>query len=366
MSTTNESTENHSTSDGNPSNEGITITAGEEGYSDITPVDEGLSGIDAAMARANARVDSENKQVLGAPDNNDGSTENTNSGKPDGTEAAGGDDESSPDSTVEIPSDWPQDRRDAVAALPVDAQQIVLSVSQDMEAGLTNAYQTITDIKEQHQGIVDTMQEHGFNGERVSEVLSTAAAFDADPKGTLEALAQAAGIDLFFSGEEANGQPPAEVLEDPAKYSKWVVEQAQKNITRQQTHDDKVKAERDRKQTSEARLKDEFTQAEEKIPNFAEHKPAVIAKLQDLAEGASVHDAYKLASYDSLFKMAEDGHKAITEVADLKNQIETLKKNGTQLVTGAPLDEAEDEKLKNMDPASRAAHKARKRMSASQ
>jgi len=361
MSETADNTES-TTSSTETSAEGVeTSTTGTTETSVAPAPDEGLTGVEAAMARAQARTDGDNLEEGGDASH----PQNTESGEEAGTETAGGEDDSSSDSTVEIPADWPQDRREAVEGLPVEAQQIVLSVSQDMEAGLTQSLQTITDIKEQHQGIVDSMQEHGFTGERVSEVLNAAAAFDADPQGTLEKLALEAGVDLFFSAEEADGRPSEEVLADPAAYQKWVFEKTQKDIAKAQAHETKVKAESERKATSEARLQDEFKLAEENIPNFAEHKPAVIAKLQDLSEGASVQDAYKLASYDALFEMAEKGQKAEAEVVTLKTELETLQKNGTQLVTGAPnLSEAEEAKLAAMDPASRAAHKAQLRINA--
>ena len=325
-------------------------------------VDEGLSGAEAAMARATQNLASEEQEN---GDTEYSNSENNESGKTDGTEAAGEESESSSESTVEIPTDWPQERQEQVKALPAEAQQIVMDVTRDMEAGLNNGLQTIAEIKEQHQGVIDSMQEYGFSGDRVSEVLATASAFDADPKGTIEALAQEAGIELFFTSEEASGLPPQDVLDDPVKYSKWVSDKAIKDVAKAQEHEKKLQAEKTRKENSKARLQDEFKQAEEKIPNFAEHKTNVIAKLQDLSEGASVEDAYKLSAFDSLFALAEEGQKAVTEVAALKTELETLKKNGTQIVKGGDGDDL-DLELKEMTPGDRAYYKAKKKINAQQ
>jgi len=355
-----EETANIDTSSFTATEASATISAEE------SAVDQGLVGAEAAFARASQSIESESDESQSSEKTTDSNSEETNSGKSEGTEAAGEKDESSSESTVELPADWPQERQEQVKALPADAQQIVMDVTRDMEAGLNNGLQTIADIKEQHQGIVDSMQEHGFSGERVSEVLATAAAFDSDPKGTIELLAQEAGIELFFSGEEAQGNPPEDVLNDPVKFQKWVSDKAIRDFAKTQERNQKLEAEKARKADAKARLQTEFTEAEKNIPNFAEHKPNVVAKLQDLAEGASVEDAYKLSAFDSLFEMAEKGQEAISELATLKKELETLKKNGTRLPSdGGNGDEASIDTEK-MSPGDRAYYKAQKKLSAQQ
>lgn len=358
MSTTNMQNQDTETSTNTGTGEGE--VSPEANVDTEVAVDEGLSGAEAAMARASARLNNENTSK---DEQEQGDNKDTNSGETDETDTAGGADKDEPDSTVEIPADWPLDRQEEVKALPVEAQQIVLNVAKDMEAGLTQGLQTIADVREQFQSITDSMQEHGFSGERVTEVLATAAAFDADPQGTLEALANEAGIELFFSAEEATGQPPEDVLNDPGKYAKWVTEQAKKDIAKQQAHEAKVQAAKDKQAKSEAQLQNEFKEAETSIENFAAHKPAVIAKLQDTASGISVQDAYRLTTYDSLFKMAQDGQNASNELAKVQAELETLKKKGTRLPDNNN-GKTEEEEDKNLSPEEQAFARAQKRLSA--
>lgn len=296
--------------------------------------------------------------AAGAPEGETGEGETGEAGETDGGELEA-------DSTVEIPEDFPADRKAEIEKLPIEAQRIVLDTYKDMQAGLTKATQSISEITKAHGDIVNAMQESGMDGERVVDLVNTAQAFDSDPEGVLRQLAEQKGLEVFFSAEEAAGEIPQEVLNDPAKYAKYIQDQTTKQIRREEQRKAEADKQAAAQKAAQDKLKDEFQQAASTFEDFKDHQPAVIAKLQDVGnEGLSVHDAYKLATYDQVREMADRTAKAESEVKRLTGELETLQKGGTVLVQGNDGQQSNDE-LEGLDPAERAYVKAQRRLEAS-
>lgn len=340
------------------------------------------SGAEAAYQRAAARQSGESadlatdggEQAAGGDTPAGESTQsNTSPNASQETEAAAGaqtdepgEGESDADSTVEIPEDFPAERKAVLEQLPPEAQKLVLDTYKDMQAGLTKATQSISEIRQMHGNIVEAMQETGFNGESVVDLINTAQAFESDPENVLRNLAEQKGLEVYFSAEEAAGEIPQEILDDPKKYAKYIQDQTAKAIRQEEQRKAQAEQAKAKQEAAAEKLRSEFTQAASEFEDFDDHRSAVIAKLQDVSnEGVTVQDAYKLATYDQLRDMASRTAKAESEVKRLTGELEALQKGSTVLPTGNNGQESHTD-LDDLDPAERALVKAQRRLAASQ
>jgi hypothetical protein len=324
------------------------------------------------MARAQARIDADkSKSESGdkaadtgasgpAKEEGKGADE---SGKAKGAEVG---DTPIPGSVV-APADWSEDRRKAFDALPDDnARQQVLDMHKDFQAGFTRVTQEVADIVKSHGTLLNAMQEHGASGERVVELLTLSRMFDENPRNVIEELAKQKGVQVWFEQPLAPGEIPK--FETDAEMAEWMRAQARKEAeatlkAEREAADKKSKEDAARVQQEDARkaLKAEFDKANS-LPDFAAHRPAVVEMLSR-APSLSVEEAYHLATLPALRKAAEDGAKAMQELAALKAKSERAAKDATRPVEGKQGTEV-PEADKQLTPAERAMKRAEARMAA--
>lgn len=247
-----------------------------------------------------------------------------------------------PDSTVTAPKDWPEAMRDRFAKLPNDeARAVVLSIQKDLQAGFTHATQKISQIEQQHR-----------------EAIETAKQFRADPKATITALAQRAGVPVFFEPPAAAGEMPE--FKDAKEMASWVAKQVADQVRTQQTEAAKqAEAEARNKQATE-QVRQGLLKAQKDHPDFETHKAAVFEALAGNPM-LEPEQAYRLATYDGLMKLAQDGETAKRELAKLKADVETERKKATAPVkpNGSGTAQADDTHL---SPGQRALQRARSKI----
>jgi hypothetical protein len=300
----------------------------------------------------------------------DGNNQTTDKEK---TGASGGDESPNSDSILKAPDDWPKEHRERFERLPDnEARQLVLDQYKDFQRGLTKATTDIARIRESHGNLVNAMTKHGMDSDRVIELLDTASAYKDDPRGTISQLAQQAGIEIFFERPLAEGEIPS--FDNPKDLAKWSADQAYAKIKKENEERERRETEKKQKETESARAEEqkkalalEFRKATEDHPDFNDHKSAVIEHLSRLAEhGPSVQDSYRLATYDGLRKLAEEGMAAKKELAALKAKMDKQAKISTSTPKGASSagKEAPPAEDKHLTPGQRAFRKAQQRISA--
>lgn len=335
-----------------------------------------LDDLEGAQARARARLAKDKNETDSSPasseqaagDDAGASTQNADEGDTptddkDG-ETTGGD--GSPDS-IEAPADWSKEERESFSTLPKEGQELLLQMHGNMQAGLTKATQQIAEFRKDLGGVFETMQEHTVHPNDASDAIRFVAAFKKDPKAALTQLAEEHDIDLFVEAPSLE-VPPQEVLDDPAKFSKWMADQAEKrtkSLLKQAREEEAAKAteaqaEADQKAAREA-LANELEQAEKDLPNFTEHRTATIALMQDMISAPTVEMGYRLATWEGLKQLADEGLAAKQELAEVKTKLERFEKLGTTVPSG---EQGEDKAMEGLDEHQKAQLRAKRRLQA--
>lgn len=275
----------------------------------------------ASTPAAGATATTEDKPTAGAPE----------TGKP---AAQGG-------GTVEAPKDWPQTLRDRFNTLPDPARQTVLDIQRDFQRGFQSATEKIAQTEK-----------------RYADLITTAERYEREPKKVIADLARQAGIEIFFERPLPAGAVPE--FKSPAEMAEWVTQQVAERVEKDLTAQTAKRDAERRKGEAEQQLKAELAQAVKEHKDFDTHKAAVFDLLAS-TPGLRVQDAYKLATYDALRGIAGEAEKAKTELAALKQQIETEKKKLTAPVQGAA-GAAPVTNNDHLSPAQRAYQRAQTRM----
>lgn len=336
------------------------------------------SPAEAAVARAQARFakpdsppDQGTADAAAAADTADGASAaaaspgETSDDQSQATGGQGGAEGTATADSIAAPEDWPAEQVQAFDRLPTDeAKQLMLDQYKSMQAGFTQKLQDIATIKQQHGALVDAMQQHGQNADSLIELMGTAQAFAANPKDTLAKLAAQAGVEVFFERPLPDGQIPE--FETQAEMVAWLQKQSQEQARKLLAEETAKREAESRRTAAREAIQRQFSEAQTQHKDFESHRPAVVDTLAAIAEqGPTVEQAYRLATYDGLRKLAVDGQKAITELAQLKQQQEQAAKKATT----APNDASRRGKEQpaaddSLSPGQKALARAKARMSA--
>lgn len=267
-------------------------------------------------------------------------------GKTTATPAAGAAGATTPpaDSTAQAPADWPEAERAKFDALPPEGRAVTLDFYKRMQGAFTQGMQTLARERQQH-----------------AELVQTAERFQQDPKGVLQALAQQAGVPIFFTEAEARGEIPE--FETQADMAAWVARQTEEKLAaRQQAEREQLEREHAQRTAGEA-LARELGDAAKAHPDFAAHQPRVLDVLRR-APGLTVEEAYGLATLPGLLELARAGRTAQTELAALKAEAEKARKAATAPATRSAGSGSPAASKPNLSPAEAAFARAEARLAA--
>ena len=285
-------------------------------------------------------------------------------GKPEATagegEAAKGGQKPATPEAVSAPQDWSAQDRAAFEALPGDeARTLVLSQYQRMQGAFTQAMQHVADLR----AVGETMNRAGISRDEVMDLLETARAFAADPRATLQKLADSKQLPVWFERPGEEDEPPADALADPKAFARWVSERATVAARRERESADREASKVRETEVGRERLREAFVATAREHPDFAEHKDRVVELLAVNSGRKTPEDAYRLATYEGLTKLAREGETAKRYLATTKAQLEKLQAGMTRPPPG-PSSGKPDPREALMDPVERAYQKAQRKLAA--
>ncbi len=223
-----------------------------------------------------------------------------------------------------LPDNWPEERKGDFSKLPEQGQHLLLDIYKDMDSGLQRKLQELATERKQFRN------SFGLEPQQVHDLAAKARQYQEDPVALITNLADQAGVKVYFNQPE-QPMPEFESQEDMAK---WLLDRSNEK-TAQMVSDQfrKRNAEQEKASRSE-QLKQEFLQAAQKYPDFANHREPII---QLLSTGSvNVDQAYRLATWDNLMKMAKDGGTQGKKLEKTRTELETLKKQITMPMSSSP------------------------------
>lgn len=228
------------------------------------------------------------------------------------TSGDGGSESDGPASTAEAPQNWPAEYRERYSQLPDEARGMVLGMYKDFQAGFTQAMQNVASEREQHRELVEIDRR-----------------FQSNPKETIQDLAQRAGLDVWFERPAPEGEVPN--FENPADMAKWARDEAARSLRAEQQAEAARAAERESETARQARWQAGFRTAFQEHPDFGDHRSAVVDLMSGVFEAGEItpSQAYKLATYDGLVKLAQEGRQAQQALAKAQAEVKKLKAKAT-------------------------------------
>lgn len=262
------------------------------------------------------------------------------------TGAEGGDKANSPGSIVEAPADWPAQLQEQFTKLPEDARPMVLGIAKDLQAGFTRAMQSLADERNHYGELRDQEQK-----------------FKADPKGFIQSLAQQANVEVFFERPLPEGEVPN--FESPKDMALWAKEEAKRELLAEQAKRESASQAEADKTARDQEIASEFRTAAADLPDFGDHREGVLNVMAgSMARGrVTVGEAYRLATYDGLYKLAQEGQKAHKELTKLRAEVERNKKTSTTPPKSKTAGELNPEE-KHLSPGMRAYQRAQRKIAA--
>lgn len=222
-----------------------------------------------------------------------------------------------------LPDNWPEERKGDFSKLPEQGQRLLLDIHKDMESGLQRKLQDLATERKQFRS------HFGLEPQQIHDLAAKARQYQEDPVSLITALADEKGIKLYFDQPDQ----PMPDFESQEEMAKWLLEKSnQKTAQMVSEQFRKQHAEQDKAAKSE-QLKQEFFQAAQKYPDFGNHREPIIQLLS--TGNVSVDQAYKLATWDNLMKMAQDGNSQSKELEKTRKELETLKKQITMPISSS-------------------------------
>lgn len=233
------------------------------------------------------------------------------------------DDSPSTEAKPTLPDNWPEERKGDFSKLPEQGQHLVLDIYKDMNSGLQRKLQELATERKQFQS------SFGLEPQQIHDLAAKARQYQEDPVALITSLADQAGVKVYFNQPEES-MPEFESQEDMAK---WLLDKSNEKATQAASEQFRKQNLQQEKAVKSDQLKQEFLQAAQKYPDFANHREPIIQLLS--TSNVSVDQAYRLATWDNLMKMAKDGGNHGKELDKTRNELETLKKQITMPPSGS-------------------------------
>ncbi|PJE79664.1 hypothetical protein CI610_01378 [invertebrate metagenome] len=216
------------------------------------------------------------------------------------------------------PESWPTDRKDEYSTLPDNAKSLVLSFYKDMEQGLKKQFNKLDTVKKEFE------TNYGLDADSLKTLSEQAQQFKENPETVINQLAEQAGINIYFADPNPDDIPDFDSQADLVRYLKdqatSEARQAAVNLNKQQQAEQQ-------KADMQHQVEQEFSKAYQKYPDLPDHKEAVI----DFMSGYNlpVEVAYRLATWEGLEKLAQEGQSQRSKLDKAHAELEKLQKLAT-------------------------------------
>ena len=295
-------------------------------------------------ASASAQGDSTSTNDTDTPDSGE-------NGQPVGTsgQSAQADDSTSSGQSLTPPDSWPEDRRTEFDALPANGKALLMSIHKDMERGLKQSFDKLAT---ERNALKETF---GLESDQLKSLAERAKTFQTDPVTVISQLAEEAGIDVYFQDQEANQAIPE--FDTQEELVKWLQEQSRKEARQAAANETKTLREQRQLEETKAKVQQEFDQAYKAHPDLADHKDVVIQYISGF--NLPVEMAYRLATYEGLAKLAQQGQGTQANLDKSKAELERLQKFST-MPPGRPDGRSQKQQTNGMDQLEAAYNRALK------
>ncbi len=309
--------------------------SGSGGSVDTADASESKSLIEKAMDRAQEQLssdgDTDGKRQSGdskssteqaaGPTGSDSTltddSDTSGSGEDDGTSGPTG--ASTPTEQSLIPPDsWPKDRQAEFSKLSDEGKHLLMSIHKDMERGLKQSFDKLAN---ERKNLTDRF---GLQEDQLRDLAGRVRTFQDNPVAIISQLAEEAGIDVFF--KEENPTPPE--FDNQADLVKWLQEQGRKEARQVAADEAKKLRQQQEQEAIKARSQQEFEQAQQDHHDLAEHQEAIARYISQF--NLPIEQAYRLATYEGLAKLAQDGQRNQAELDKVREELEKLQKLSTR------------------------------------
>jgi hypothetical protein len=199
--------------------------------------------------------------------------------------------EGAPSAPATAPANWPAAMREQFQQLPEPAKGIVLEHQRNLEAGFTQAMQSIAPLK------------------------SIADRFQQDPKSVLQELAEKAGLPVWFERPTPEDQVQVPEFATQGEMVEWLEKRHAEKVQRELDSRSRAFIEWQQQQQARSQLEQELNQAAS-LPNF--DRQAVLDTIVRANGGLSAEEAHWLTQRGRLEQDLAEAGKAREELAALK------------------------------------------------
>ena len=330
-------TGNESTSGITPSADGdFSQTSDASTDTHTTENTESLTAmVESAMDRAEQSYQQSNDEIHGKRQTEDSSStpeqaatsDSTPPNKEDtpGSGASGGTSgqgdkptgDSTPEQSLTPPDNWPEDRRKEFTTLPDTGKSLLMSIYRDMEKGLKQSFEKLANDRKAIEA------NYGLDETQLKDLVTRYQTYQTDPVATISQLAEEAGIEVFFN-QQTDEIPE---FESQADLVRWLQEQSRKEARQAAATEAKSLKDQRQQQEVKQRMEQEFAEAYKAHPDLPDHKEAVIKYISGF--NLPVEMAYRLATYEGLTSLAQNGNSLKSELDKAKAELEKLQKLAT-------------------------------------
>ena len=223
----------------------------------------------------------------------------------------------------EAPGSWPEERKEAFNKLPREAQALLSDSYKEMEGGLNKALEKLSAERNQMK------ENFGADPDALRELVQKAQDFEADPVPVLTALAEQAGVEIFFTPQ---GEDEIPDFETQKEQTEWLLKKQKREANQALADTSRAQAGERAQRELQSKIQEEFAHAHQAHPDLADHRDTVVQLMAE--QGVSVESAYRLATYDGLGKLAAEAQKAKADLEKANAELEKLKKGGTRPPAG--------------------------------
>lgn len=215
------------------------------------------------------------------------------------------------------PDSWPKERKDEFSTLPDAGKSLLMNIYRDMERGLKQSFDKLATEKKALQN------QFGFDTDQLKQLADRARTFQSDPVAVINQLAEEASINVFF--EDQSEQIPE--FDNQQDLVKWMLDKTSNSARQAAANEAKALRQQQQQDAIKQKLDVEFAEAYRAHPDLADHQEAIIKYVSGF--NLPVEMAYRLATYEGLTQLAQNGQTTLAELNKTKAELEKLQKLAT-------------------------------------
>lgn len=215
------------------------------------------------------------------------------------------------------PDSWPKERKEEFSTLPDAGKSLLMDIYRDMERGLKQSFDKLATEKKALQN------QFGFDTEQIKQLTDRARTFQSDPVSVISQLAEEAGVNVFF--ENQSEQIPE--FDSQQDLVKWMLDKTSNSARQAAANEAKALRQQQQQAAIKQKLDAEFAEAYRAHPDLADHQEAIIKYVSGF--NLPVEMAYRLATYEGLTQLAQNGQTTLAELNKTKAELEKLQKLAT-------------------------------------